>query len=78
MSSATSNGQFTGNRVRWQIPLLEPQETRTFSFRVEVGGGLHIVNDDYRVISAEGISAAGVPVTTTIRGGVLYLPAIIR
>jgi uncharacterized repeat protein (TIGR01451 family) len=76
--SATGSGRLVGDQVRWQIPVLEPEETRTFSFRVEVGGGREIVNEYYGVSSAEGITAVGSPVTITIRGGAIYLPVILR
>lgn len=74
--SATGSGMLVGDQVRWQIPVLEPEETRTFSFRVEVGGGREIVNEFYGIRSAEGVSAVGPPVTTTIRGGATYLPLL--
>lgn len=76
--SASSGGMLVGNQVRWQIPVLEAEETRTFFFRVKAGGGREIVNADYGVTSAEGATAIGTPVTTTIRGGILFLPVIRR
>ncbi len=77
-NSASAGGALVGDEVRWQIPVLEAGETRTFSFSVKVGGGREIINEDYGVSSAEGVSAVGPPVITTINGGSVYLPAILK
>ena len=76
--SASSGGKLTGDELRWQIPVLDPEEKRTFFFRVVAGGGREIVNAHYGASSAEGAGAVGKPVTTTIRGGVINLPFIVR
>jgi uncharacterized repeat protein (TIGR01451 family) len=72
--SGTGGASLVGGQVRWQTPVLGPHETRNFSFRVTVGPGKEIVNEHYGVTSAEGISATGPPVTTAIRGSLMYLP----
>lgn len=76
--SATGGGLLAGDELRWKIPVLDPGETRTFSFRVLVGGGIEIVNEHYGVTSAEGVGAVGSPVTTKIRGGAMFLPIVHR
>ena len=77
-NSASASGTLVGDEVRWQIPVLDAGETRSFSFSVKVGGGQEIINEDYGVSSAEGVRAAGPPVITTIRGGVIYLPITLK
>jgi uncharacterized repeat protein (TIGR01451 family) len=76
--SGTAGAILADGQVRWQTPVLGPHESRNFSFRVTVGAGKEIVNDHYGVTSAEGISATGPPVTTTIRGGLIYMPFAFR
>jgi hypothetical protein len=58
--------------------VLDPGGTRTFSFRVLVGGGTEIVNEQYGARAAGGISVVGTPVTTRIRGGAMFLPLVPR
>jgi uncharacterized repeat protein (TIGR01451 family) len=66
--SGTAGAILADGQVRWQTLILGPSETRNFSFRVTVGSGTEIVNEHYGVTSAEGISATGPAVTTTILG----------
>jgi uncharacterized repeat protein (TIGR01451 family) len=76
--SATGGGLLVGDMLVWQVPVLEPGERQSLSFRVAVGRGSSVVNDQYGVVSAEGVSAKGTPVVTPIVGGqsVIYLPII--
>jgi uncharacterized repeat protein (TIGR01451 family) len=74
--SATAGGQLVGNQVNWAFPLIEPGETRNFSFRVEVQGGTGVLNDGYRVSSAEGVSASGAPVYTRLNRRFLFFPLL--
>ena len=76
VGSATAGGQFASGQVRWEMPVLKPGEDSAFAFRVKVKGGSQIVNEQYAVSSAEGVTAAGSPVVTSIAGGALYLPII--
>ncbi|MDY7077967.1 MAG: hypothetical protein SXV54_13710 [Chloroflexota bacterium] len=79
--SATAGGQLVGDQVHWEnIPLLEPGESRTFEFQVEVEGGTEVLNDQYGVRCAEGVVAEGAPVITSISGGgnLIYLPLILK
>jgi uncharacterized repeat protein (TIGR01451 family) len=76
--SATAGGQLVGDQVHWVFPLLEPGETRNFSFRVKVLGGTGIVNDHYRVSSAEGASAIGAPVYTRLSQRFIFFPVTLR
>lgn len=64
--SASSGGQLIGDTVQWQIPVLEPGDQFSFSFTVHVVGGKYIVNDHYRVSSAEKVSADGKAVVTIV------------
>ena len=78
LNSASSGGLFTGDRVQWQIPVLLPGARFTFTFKVKVVAGEVIVNDQYQVISAEKVSASGVPVYTNVYTPikVVYLPIV--
>jgi len=79
MGSATANGQLIGNQVRWEIPVLKPGESRTIAFRVKVGSGSEVVNEQYAVTCAEGVTAVGAPVITRLtKGNVIYLPIVMR
>ena len=75
--SADSNGIVVNEQVQWSIPLLEPGESRSMTFRGIVEGGSDVVNDNYWVTSAEGVTAYGLPVTTTVQGGNVYLPLVL-
>jgi uncharacterized repeat protein (TIGR01451 family) len=76
--SATAGGQLVGDELQWTLPLLSPGEVRTFSFAVEVHGGKQIVNEDYGVTCAEGVTAYGPPVYTEVRFFWVYLPILFR
>jgi uncharacterized repeat protein (TIGR01451 family) len=59
------------NTVSWTLPQLASGAKASFTYSVYVGnlpGGTPIVNDNYGVSCAEGIAAAGVPLTSTIQG----------
>jgi uncharacterized repeat protein (TIGR01451 family) len=43
--SATAGGQLVDDQVHWEVPVLEPGESRPFEFRVTVGSGRDVVND---------------------------------
>ena len=76
--SATGGGLLVDNILVWQTPRLQPGEGSYYSFLVEVGRASTVINDRYGVISAEGVSATGDPVVTTIIGGLhnTYLPVL--
>ncbi len=76
--SATANGQLQGNQVKWTFPLLKAQEDLEVSFRVKVNTGFSVVNSLYAVASAEGVTAIGTPITTTVAVNRLYLPLLSR
>jgi uncharacterized repeat protein (TIGR01451 family) len=76
--SATVDGQLIGNQIRWEVPVLKSATDSTFEFRVKVTGGKEIVNADYAVQSAEGISARGAPLVTKVAGSKVYLPIVLR
>jgi uncharacterized repeat protein (TIGR01451 family) len=76
--SATAGGQLQGDQVRWVFPLLEPGETRNFSFSVKVLEGTGVLNDRYRVSSAEGATASGVPVYTRLNRRFIFFPINLR
>jgi hypothetical protein len=67
--------------MRWTIPVLEPGDSRTFGFRVEIGGSENqVVNDRYGVTSSEGAFDIGAPVITAIQrgGNDTYLPVVLK
>jgi uncharacterized repeat protein (TIGR01451 family) len=74
--SATAGGQLMGDQVHWTFPLLTPGETRDFSFRVKVLEGTGVLNDRYRVSSAEGVSASGAPVYTRLNRRFIFFPLL--
>ena len=59
---------------------LQPGESKFYIFKVLVGQPREVVNDQYGVVSAEGVSAQGDPVITPvdIQGGIIYLPALFK
>jgi uncharacterized repeat protein (TIGR01451 family) len=81
LGSATAGGQWVGGQVRWEIPVLGPGESRTFEFRVTVGSGSEVINDQYVVRCAEGVVGVGAPLVTPISragAGDLYLPIVLK
>jgi len=66
VGSATAGGQLVGGQIQWSLPVLEPGQTVSLSFRVVVLEGEFVVNSDYVVTCSEGVSAKGDPVTTPI------------
>jgi hypothetical protein len=69
-----------GDQVRWEIPVLKAGGSHTVEFRVTVQGGDEIVNDQYAVTCAEGVTGVGAPVITSVSGGGggVYLPLVLR
>ena len=78
VGSATAGGQLVGDQVHWVFPLIEPGESRAFSFHVKVLGGVGVLNDRYRVSSAEGASATGAPVYTRLNQRFIFFPVTRR
>ena len=77
--SATANGQLAGNQISWNIPVLKGGDSLTLGFRVKATSTNAVVNDRYAVISAEGVTAVGTPLTTTVSGGgKVYLPLVMK
>ena len=78
--SASAGGQLDGNQVRWEFPVLLPGETQLLTFKVTVVDGEVVVNEDYAVHCAEGVSAVGEAVWTTVISTQtkLFLPLIAR
>jgi uncharacterized repeat protein (TIGR01451 family) len=82
-NSAIEGGRLEGDAVRWAILDLGAGESRTLEFSVTVLDGSEVVNSTYSVACAEGIEAAGEPITTgvTVGGGgsrIVYLPVVTR
>lgn len=71
--SANPAGQIVGDQLQWQWPALAQEGSKTFTFRVIVNGGDAIVNDDYSVNSADGVSASGPPVVTVVEKPILKI-----
>ena len=65
--SASSGGQVVGGVVKWNLPVLKHGETIKLTFQVTPYAGTEIVNDNYAVRCAEGVSAYGDPVVTQVR-----------
>jgi uncharacterized repeat protein (TIGR01451 family) len=78
--SATGGGEWVGGQVRWEIPVLEPGGSHTLGFRVTVGSGEEVVNEQYAVTCGEGVVAVGAPLTTGIAHDEkwIYLPMVMR
>jgi hypothetical protein len=76
--SATAGGQLVGDTLRWSFTLLNPGETRSFTFKVRVLGGMVVINEKYRASCAEGVSAIGPPVVTRVDQHYSFLPAVYR
>jgi uncharacterized repeat protein (TIGR01451 family) len=74
--SATAGGELVGDQVHWTFPLLKPGETRDFSFGVKVLKGTGVLNDRYRVSSAEGAYAIGAPVYTPLNRRFIFFPLL--
>jgi uncharacterized repeat protein (TIGR01451 family) len=77
-NSADANGTIVDEQLQWLIPLLEPGQSRSMSFRGIVDGGPSVVNGNYWVTSAEGVTTYGRPVITLVQGGNIYLPIVLR
>ena len=77
---STTGGVLQGNEIHWQILVLEPGESHTVGFRVTVGSGAEVINDQYVVRCAEGIVGIGAPVVTEVRGGSgrVYVPLVLK
>jgi uncharacterized repeat protein (TIGR01451 family) len=80
LNSASGGGILVGGEIQWQFPVLLPGESKTLTFRVQVLGGEQVINSDYGVNCAEGVSAFGKPVITVItrKTSLTYLPIIYR
>jgi uncharacterized repeat protein (TIGR01451 family) len=76
--SASAGGTLAAGTLHWEANVLETSQQSEFSFRVTVQGGGEIVNDQYAVVSSEGIRATGPPVITQVKGGSIYLPLVMR
>ena len=76
--SATAGGQLVGDTLRWGFALLKPGETRSFTFKVRVLGGMFVINEKYRVSCAEGVWATGAPVITKVSLHYSFMPAVYR
>jgi uncharacterized repeat protein (TIGR01451 family) len=77
-NSADANGTIVDEQLQWLIPLLEPGQSRSMSFRGIVDGGPSVVNGNYWVTSAEGGTTYGRPVITFVQGVRIYLPVMLR
>jgi uncharacterized repeat protein (TIGR01451 family) len=78
--SATGGGELVGDHIRWEFPVLQPGEQRTYSFKVTVQGGVEVINEAYAAMCDEGVRVVGPPVITRVRFGErrTYLPLIVR
>lgn len=78
LGSANPSAQLVDDHLEWRIPVLDSGETQQLSFQVKVNAGPEIINDDYGVTSAEGVSDSGPAVKTrvAISGSRIYLPFI--
>ena len=65
-----AGGTYSGGVVKWTLPSLDTGQTASFSYRVLVGdiAEVPIVNNSYRVCSAEGVCQAGQVITSVVKG----------
>jgi len=85
---ADSGGTLLGDGVQWTGKVVNAGGSLTATFVVTVAsslpGGIDIINADYGLTCAEGVSAVGIPVTTTVLPGPvigdwrIYLPLVLR
>ncbi len=80
LGSASSGGHLESNVVSWIFPVLNHGDTLPLAFQVEVNGRDQVVNADYAVSCAEGVSARGEPVITRVRTlfHYMFLPVILK
>jgi uncharacterized repeat protein (TIGR01451 family) len=78
VGSASSGGKLLGNTLTWEFPVLTPGESRELTYSVRVLGGEVVVNDQYGVTCAEGVSAKGKPVTTIVILRRHFLPLVAK
>jgi uncharacterized repeat protein (TIGR01451 family) len=79
VGSSSDGGMLNGNQIWWEYLLLGPGEEYSFMFRVKVENGSEVINSQYQVTCAEGVTAVGDPVVTRInlpKGA--FLPIILR
>jgi uncharacterized repeat protein (TIGR01451 family) len=72
-----SGGTLKGNVVTWNLPDLDRGDSARVSFVVSIGdvAEVPIVNDNYRVCSAEGGCQVGVPLTSIVKGAIFEAEA---
>jgi uncharacterized repeat protein (TIGR01451 family) len=78
--SGSAGGTEVNGGLRWELLLLQPGESAKVTFRVIVGRGREVINENYRVSCFEGVTADGPPVITIILDGGfnIYLPLLLR
>ncbi len=78
--SASPAATFDGTSLEWIAPELGNRESKTFTFRVTVASGGHIVNREYYARSADGVIVWGNPVMSgqVQIGTDLYLPLVAK
>ncbi|HEY66774.1 MAG TPA: DUF11 domain-containing protein [Thermoflexia bacterium] len=68
--------------VTWMLGALPVNHLVYFTFTVRVGSyvnpDMNIVNQTYRVTSSAGVTATGVPITTTVSEWAIYMPLVVR
>jgi uncharacterized repeat protein (TIGR01451 family) len=70
---------FTDGVVTWHLPSLDIRESTQVTFTVSMGdiADIIVMNGDYRVCSAEGVCATGIPVPSLIVGPTFEATAIL-
>lgn len=70
MEYVRGGDDFTDGVVKWYLPSLNTRESSQVTFTVYVGdiADIIVLNGDYRVCSAEGVCATGIPVPSLIVG----------
>jgi len=70
MEYVRGGDDFTDGVVKWYLPSLDTRESAQVTFVVYVGdlADIIVLNGDYRVCSAEGVCAPGIPVPSLIVG----------
>jgi uncharacterized repeat protein (TIGR01451 family) len=78
--SANAGGKLVSDQAFWELPVLLPGQKQILTFQVTVKEGKQVINSDYGVTCAEGVTALGKPLTTDVtqRLSTVYLPLLFR
>ena len=80
LNSATGSGELVDDDkvLQWELGELLPGASSTFEFQVTVERNNQVSNRRYGVTCEEGVTVMGLPVTTNVSGGIIYLPLVLK